>query len=287
LWVTLITVVGFGTKAGMFPMHGWLPTAHPVAPAPASAVLSGVIVKAGVLCVMRVLYFVVGFDTIRGTWVQTTLILLALITVFMGSMLALREPNLKKRLAYSTVSQVSYILFGLFVGTAEAIGGGLMHVWFHSFMKTALFLCAGAVIVKTGQTQVSDMRGVGKRMPVTLWCFTLAGVGLIGIPPFSGFISKWALAKGALAADIGVFAWLGLVVLLVSALLTAGYLLPVSIAAFFPGMDAPALAAAYPRGEVGARMLFAMIVLAALTVLLGVWPAPFANVVNQIAASLT
>ena len=113
LLITFLVIIGFGTKAGMFPMHGWLPTAHPVAPAPASAVLSGVITKAGVLAVLRVIYYLVGADVLRGTWVQKGFMTLTLITVFMGSMLAYREPLIKKRLAYSTVSQVSYVLFGL------------------------------------------------------------------------------------------------------------------------------------------------------------------------------
>lgn len=123
LWVLLITVIGFGTKAGMFPMHGWLPTAHPIAPAPASAVLSGVITKAGVLCIIRVIFYVTGADFLRGTWVQTALIMLALITVFMGSMMALKVTVLKKRLAYSSVSQVSYVLFGLFLLNETAFRG--------------------------------------------------------------------------------------------------------------------------------------------------------------------
>ncbi len=284
LWVLFITMIGFCTKAGMFPMHGWLPTAHPVAPGPASAVLSGVIVKSGVLCVLRVLYYVVGVSAFRGTWVQTALLTLSLVTVFMGSMLALAEKNLKKRLAYSTVSQVSYILFGLFAADGAAVTGALLHVWFHSLAKTALFLCAGAVIFRTGKNRTDELRGVGKRMPVTMGCFTLAGIGLIGVPPFSGFVSKWFLAKGAMEANLGVFGWLGPVVLLVSALLTALYLLPVSISAFFPGMGAGELAAAYPRGEVKAKMLVPVVALAALTVLLGVWPAPLQNAAEAIAA---
>ena len=150
LWATLITVIGFATKAGMFPMHGWLPTAHPIAPAPASAVLSGVITKMGVLCVVRVLFFTVGAANLRGTFVQTVLLILALCTVFMGSMMAFKTTGFKKRLAYSTVSQVSYILFGLFLMTPQAFAGAVEHMYFHSIMKNALFLCAGAVILKTG-----------------------------------------------------------------------------------------------------------------------------------------
>ncbi|MCI9105700.1 MAG: NADH dehydrogenase, partial [Lachnospiraceae bacterium] len=181
-------LVGFGAKAGMFPLHGWLPTAHPVAPAPASAVLSGVITKSGVLAVLRVVYFVVGPEVLRGTWVQQVWIFLTLLTVFMGSMLAYKEPLLKKRLAYSTVSQVSYVLFGLSMLQPQAFVGALSHVVFHSLIKNALFLCAGAVIVMTGKTQVKDMRGLGRRMPVLLGCYTVVSLALVGIPPASGFI---------------------------------------------------------------------------------------------------
>ena len=286
LWIVLIAILGFSTKAGMFPMHGWLPTAHPVAPAPASAILSGVIVKSGVLCVIRILYQVVGVKALRGTWLQTVLLVLSLLTVFMGSMLALREDQLKKRLAYSTVSQVSYILFGLFLFEPAGFTGGLLHVWFHSFMKAALFLCAGAIMLQTGYTRVSDMRGLGKRMPLTFWCFTLTGIGLVGIPPLSGFISKWYLARGALAGAAAPFTWLGPVVLLLSALLTAGYIFPVIISGFFPGMSADALQAKFPQGEVRPVMLIPMLFLAALTVAFGLWPTMLQTVAEGIAASL-
>ena len=230
-------LVGFGAKAGMFPLHGWLPTAHPVAPAPASAVLSGVITKSGVLAVLRVVYFVVGPEVLRGTWVQQVWILLTLLTVFMGSMLAYKEPVLKKRLAYSTVSQVSYVLFGLSMLQTQAFVGALSHVVFHSLIKNALFLCAGAVIVMTGKTRVKDMKGLGEKMPVLFSCYTVVALALVGIPPASGFVSKWYLAVGALASGTGVWTWLGPAVLLVSALLTAGYLLPLTIQGFFPGAD--------------------------------------------------
>ena len=141
----LCMILGFATKAGMFPMHGWLPTAHPVAPAPASAVLSGVITKAGVLGVIRCVFYCVGVHRLRNTWVQYTFLVLALITVFMGSMMAYQEKVLKKRLAYSTVSQVSYVLFGL--ATLQPIGfiGAILHVIFHSLVKDTLFLSAGSV----------------------------------------------------------------------------------------------------------------------------------------------
>ena len=273
-------IVGFGTKAGMFPMHGWLPTAHPVAPAPASAVLSGVITKAGVLGIIRSVFFIAGPDLIRGTWVQYTWIVLALTTVFMGSMLAYKENVLKKRMAYSTVSQVSYILFGL--STLHPIGfiGALMHVVFHSLVKNTLFVSAGAIIYKTGKTKVDQLLAIGKEMPVTMWCFTLVSLTLIGIPPTSAFVSKWYLASGALDSGIPVASWLGPVILLISAVLTAGYLLTISIKGFLPGntFDYTTL----ENHEPGLLMLVPMIVMTAGAVLFGVFPAPLVNLISDI-----
>ena len=263
-------IVGFSVKAGMFPLHAWLPTAHPVAPAPASAVMSGIIVKMGVLGMIRVVYYLVGADAIRGTWVQTVWLILSLATVFMGSMLAYREKVLKKRLAYSTVSQASYILFGLALLQPQAMMGSLLHVVFHAVIKSCLFLSAGAIIYKTHKTNVEDLRGIGKEMPVTIWCYTLASAALIGIPPASGFISKWYLATGAMESGVKLFSWLGPVVLLVSALLTAGYLLPITVKGFLPGAD-------FNYGELKKRepnwvMLLPLLVFAVLAVLLGVFP---------------
>ena len=284
LVITFLVILGFGTKAGMFPMHGWLPTAHPVAPAPASAVLSGVITKAGVLAVIRVVYFLVGASALRGTWVQTAFLVLTLITVFMGSMLAYREPLLKKRLAYSTVSQVSYVLFGLACMHPVAFGGALLHVVAHSTIKDALFLCAGAIIHQTGKTYVRDLRGIGKEMPITIWCWTIASLGLIGIPPTGGFVSKWQLATGALDAGLGVIGIVGPIVLIISALLTAAYLLPVTIGGFFPGSDYDY--SALESREPGRLMTVPMLVLAAGVVLCGVLAQPLMNVIAAAAAAI-
>lgn len=268
--LSFIMILGFGVKAGMFPLHAWLPTAHPVAPGPASAVLSGVIVKAGVLAVIRVVYQMIGVEFLRGTWVQTAWMALALLTVFMGSLLAFREPVLKKRLAYSTVSQLSYILFGLAVMETEAMTGALLHVAAHAFIKVALFLCAAAMIYRTGCTRVEELRGIGKGMPVTLWCYTIVSLGLIGIPPMSGFVSKWFLAVGSLRSGIPVFSWLGPVVLLVSALLTAGYLLPITMQGFFPGEGYDA--SRFAGKEPSCLMLAPLLALAAFTVFIGLLP---------------
>ena len=280
LVVAFSMIMGFGVKAGMFPMHAWLPTAHPVAPAPASASMSGIIVKMGVLGMIRGVYYIVGPDFLRGTWVQTAWLVLSLVTVFMGSMLAYREKVMKKRLAYSTVSQVSYILFGLALLQPQAMMGSLLHVVFHAVIKSCLFLSAGAIIYKTHKTNVEDLRGIGKEMPLAIWCYTLASAALIGIPPASGFISKWYLATGALESGLGIFAWLGPVVLLVSALLTAGYLLPITVNGFLPGADFDY--GSLKKKEPNLVMLLPLVILGALAVLLGVFPGGLTEFISRI-----
>jgi len=263
-------IIGFGVKAGMLPLHAWLPNAHPIAPAPASAALSSLIVKMGVFGVMRVVYYLFGANFLRGTWVQYLWLILTLITVFFGSMMAYREKLFKKRLAYSTVSQVSYILFGMALMNEVALTGAVLHILFHAIIKSALFMSAGAIIYKTGLERVDEMKGVGKRMPKVLWCYTICSLALIGIPPASGFISKWYLATGSLVTEIPVISWLGPVVLLISALLTAGYLLPITIDGFFPGPDFDYKH--LEKKDPTRQMTVPIMILAALAVLFGLFP---------------
>lgn len=284
LFASVLLLLGFGTKAGMFPMHGWLPTAHPVAPAPASAVLSGVITKAGVLGIIRSLYYVIGMEYFRGTYVQTVFLTLTLLTVFMGSMLAYKEKVLKKRLAYSTVSQVSYVLFGLALFTPAGFAAALLHMVFHSVIKNGLFLFAGTVIHQTGEERVEGLHGLGKSMPVSFWCFTVVSLGLVGIPPLSGFVSKWYLAMGAMDANVGAFSYAGPAVLLVSALLTAGYLLSITADGFFPGKDFVPGTPEPREGHVS--MLLPCVVFAAATVLLGLVASPLYEFVTELGSSL-
>lgn len=267
LFVYFVMMLGFGAKAGMMPMQAWLPTAHPVAPAPGSAILSGVITKGGVLAMIRVTYYLFGPDFLIGSWAQDALIVLALSTVFVGSMLAFRENQLKKRLAYSTVSQVSYVLFGLMLLTPEGVRGALLQIVFHALAKDTLFLAAGAIILSTNYTRVDQLRGIGKRMPVTMWCFTLASLSLIGIPPMSGFVSKWYLASAALDSGLPLIGYAGVAVLIVSALLTAGYLLPIVTNGFFPGSDYIA-----ERREVGRQMTVPMLAFSVFAGLFGLFP---------------
>lgn len=276
-----LMIIGFGTKAGMFPLHGWLPTAHPVAPAPGSAVLSGIITKAGVLAIIRVVFYIVGAEFIRGTWVQYTWMILALVTVFMGSMLAYKADILKKRLAYSTVSQVSYILFGLSVLNTNGFIGGVLHVLFHSFIKDALFLCAGAIIYRTHITKVSELRGIGKKMPITMWCFAFLSLALVGIPPTSGFVSKWYLAMGAFDQANKVFAYVGPIILLVSALLTAGYLITIVLKGFFPGDDFDYQK--FEKTKESPLMTVPILLLTVCAVAFGMFPTPIINFITSIA----
>ena len=272
LAAVMIGIVGFGTKAGMYPMHGWLPAAHPIAPAPASSLLSGIVAKAGVVCVVRLVYYSVGADNIRGTWVQTAWMTLCLLTIFMGSMMAFREKIMKKRLAYSTISQISYIMLGLSFLSPEGLKGGLLHLMQHAASKGCLFLVAGVFIYKLGVRNVTDLKGIGRRMPVTMWCFTIASLSLVGIPPLGGFVSKWVIASAALSYGVVPFAYLAPAVLLVSALLTAGYLLPVTVDAFFPGRDKEEESA--PKAgdaEPSPLMTVPMIALCACTLVVGLF----------------
>ena len=279
-----LMVIGFGAKAGLFPLHAWLPIAHPVAPAPASAVLSGVVVKSGVLAMIRTVFYVTGPEIIRGSWVQTVWMVLALMTIVMGSTRAFYENLFKKRLAYSTVSQLSYVLFGLSTLHPIGITGALLHVLFHSVAKSLLFMSAGSVIHQTGKTKVSELLGVGRQMPVTLGCFTLGALSLVGIPPFAGFFSKWYLANGSLASEIPGFGWIGPTVLLLSALLTAGYLFPIAVQGFLPGK-------AYeknpgPKCEADLTMTIPMMILAVLALLLGIFSEGLIAFLSELAAGL-
>lgn len=276
-----LIVLGFGAKAGLVPLQMWLTEAHPVAPSPASAVLSGLITKGGVIAIIRSVFYLFGADFVKGSWVQTAILVLCVITIFFGSMLAYREKLLKKRLAYSTISNVSYVLFGLFTFSALGFTGALLQVVFHALAKDALFLCAGSIIFATHKTYVSELTGIGRRMPVTMWCFAIAALSLIGIPPAGGFVAKWYLAIGALQSG-SVLQLVGVIVLMVSALLTAFYLLPIVAKAFFPGKDYPV----EEPCEVETKMLVPVVVFSALVIILGIVPGGLNHYIAALAGML-
>lgn len=272
-----VMITGFCGKAGLFPLHGWLPTAHPQAPSPASAVMSGIITKMGVLATIRVVFFIFGADFLRGTWVQTYWLVLILITIFMGSMMAFKEPLMKRRFAYSTVSQVSYVLLGLASMNAEGITGGFLHIVFHACAKTTLFLMAGAVIYYTGTTKVKDLKGLGRKMPIIWFGYTLASLSLVGVPPFGGFVSKEFLAHGIMGTEIGWAAVAGPVVLLISAVLTAGYLLWITIDGYEGNEKAIPL---------NWKMVTPIMLLGLGSILIGLFPGPLEHIAEQIAHAL-
>lgn len=281
-FMVLLAVIGFGTKAGMYPMHGWLPTAHPVAPAPASALLSGIIAKAGVLMVIRLVFYMVGSDFLLGSWVQYAWMILALITVIMGSSMAYSENLLKKRLAYSTVSQVSYIMLGLSTLNITAFIGSLLHVVFHAVIKNTLFMSAGSIILQTGKTKVDELDDIGRSMPATMIAYTLASLALVGIPPASGFISKWYIATGAAEAKLGAASFIIPAALLLSALLTAGYLLPITIKGFFSTKKHDAAEKPENR-DPAPSMLVPLLVLGCGSLLLGIFASPLLGYISGIA----
>ncbi|GAB2585237.1 complex I subunit 5 family protein [Nitrincola alkalisediminis] len=221
--IFLLLIGGMAVKAALFPFHGWLPTAM-VAPAPVSALLHAVaVVKAGAFGIIRVVYDVFGIEL---AWQQGYLLPLSLIasfTILYGSWRALQQTDIKKRLAFSTVSQVSYIILGVtLIGPLGTIGG-LVHLLHQGLMKVTLFFCAGNYAETLGIHKIHELNGTGKRMPMTSAAFTLGALGMIGIPPVAGFISKWYLGTGALAAGMDWVIW----VLIGSSLLNAAYFLPV------------------------------------------------------------
>lgn len=279
--VTFIAIVGFSCKSGMFPLHSWLPVAHPEAPAPASSVLSGVITKIGIVAIIRVVFFVVGVEVLRGSWVQNIFLGLSLVTIFMGSMMAYWERGLKKRLAYSSISQISYALFGIFLFSSVGALGALLQIAFHAITKNILFMCAGAIIFQTGKTESEQLRGLGRGMPIIFTCFTIAGLSLVGVPFTSGFVSKFYLATASLASGGKFFGVLGMGVLILSAFLTAGYLLTISVKSLFANSEDEVT----ENCEPSKFMLFPIGFLSALIVIFGIFPKPIISLAEAVIQS--
>ncbi|MGY6646083.1 MAG: complex I subunit 5 family protein, partial [Salinarimonas sp.] len=222
LMLFLVLIAGLGVKAALVPFHAWLPIAM-VAPAPVSALLHAVaVVKAGAFGIMRVVYEVFGIHVAVDLGVTLPLAIAAGITIIYGSLRALTQDDIKKRLAYSTVSQVSYITLGVALASPIAAIGALAHLIHQGLMKITMFMAAGNLAEGLGVKKVSAMNGVGRRMPGTMLAFTLAALAMIGLPPLAGFVSKWYLATGGLDAGQG---WV-IALLLGSSLLNAAYFLP-------------------------------------------------------------
>ena len=228
-WALLFLFVFGFAKAGIMPMHSWLPAAM-VAPTPVSALLHAVaVVKVGVFCILRAVTGVLGTGFMSSLDMGVVLGYVASFTVLTSSLIALSQDGLKRRLAFSTIGQLSYIVLGAALLSPKGLTGSLMHIGMHAFGKITLFFCAGAIFVATGKQYISQMKGLGRTMPITFGCFFVGSLSVIGLPPCGGFISKWTLLMGTLESHQTVF----LVVFLVSSFLNACYFLPIVYQAFF------------------------------------------------------
>lgn len=232
--IILLALFMFGTgKAALMPFHRWLPAAM-VAPTPVSALLHAVaVVKAGVFTVLKVTIYIFGVDLLHDTGASQWLMVVAAMTILLGSLVAMTKDNLKARLAYSTISQLAYIVLGAALANDLGIFGGALHIATHAFGKITLFFCAGAIYVAIHKTDISTMKGIGRQMPFTMAAFFIAALSIIGLPPCAGSWSKWYLAMGAM--ETGHLALVA--VLMVSSLLNVAYLLPIPIRAFFAKAD--------------------------------------------------
>lgn len=233
--VFLFGFFGFGVKSAVVPLHSWLPTAG-VAPTPVSALLHAVaVVNSGVFAILRLIYYTVGADVLRGTAAQNVAMGFVCVTIVYGSVMALRQRSLKRRLAYSTVSNLSYILLGALLMCPAGLAAALMHMAMHSVIKIILFFCAGALLCATHHhaRNVEDYEGFGRKLPLLFSVFAIASLALIGVPPLAGFTSKWYIATAAAQAGTPM-AIVGVAALCISALLTGLYLTDVLIRAFFP-----------------------------------------------------
>ena len=226
--LVLLFVFGFA-KAAVMPFHAWLPAAM-VAPTPVSALLHAVaVVKVGVFSVVRMITGIFGTEWLETLELSTLICGIAAVTVIVSSLIALSQDGLKRRLAFSTIGQLSYIVLGVALLSGNGMVGGLLHIAMHAFGKITLFFCAGAIYVATGVTKISQMVGIGRRLPLTMTAFFIGALSVIGLPPCGGFISKWHLVLGTVEAE----QYLMLAVLLVSSLLNAAYFLPIVYRAFF------------------------------------------------------
>lgn len=282
LWIYFFSFMGFGVKAAVWPMSSWLPQAG-VAPTPVTALLHAVaVVNAGAFAIIRLTYYSFGIEFLRGTWVQDACMALTMFTIVYGCSRAVKESHIKRRLAWSTVSNLSYILFGALVMTPQGLVGALSHFVIHGFMKITSFFCAGAFMHQTGKKYVYEMDGMGKSMKVVFGTFTVSAFGLMGVPGFAGFISKWNLTEAAVESG-NVLAYVGVACLLLSALLTAIYMLGVVSRAFFPSRRE---ISAEPVSDPGWQMCLPMLVCAAATVILGIWSEPLIDFFRAVARGI-
>jgi len=282
----VLFIFGIG-KAAIMPFHRWLPAAM-VAPTPVSALLHAVaVVKAGVFTVLKICVFIFGLDLLSVLPTTQFLLYLAGASVFLASLIALRQDNLKARLAYSTVSQLGYITIGALLATSSGVIGSSMHIAMHAFGKITLFFCAGAILVTLHKSKISEMQGIGRQMPITMFAFFIASLSIIGVPPTGGTWSKWFL----LMATIETKQWALMVILMLSSLLNIAYFLPISFHAFFPNLSTNKSISSENRvqatqlKEAPLPALIAIIITTLACLILFVYPQPLFELASAILAN--
>ena len=275
---------GFGVKAAIFPFHSWMPDLV-VSPTPVSALLHAVaVVKGGVFTLVRLIYFGFGPVFLRGSWAQTVVMTAAIITIVYGSARALRTPHLKRRLAFSTLSNLSYILFSLTLMTPAGLQGGLTHMIYHAFTKITMYCCAGAILHQAGREYIYNMEGLGRRMPMTFGLFTLSSFALVGVPPLGGFAGKWVISEAAVAS-VDPLAYVGIGALILSTLLTALYLLTLVTRAYFP-LDKTDLTVIQTVRDPGPGTVVPMVLMTGAGVLLALFSDPLIRLMQQVSMGL-
>lgn len=282
LFVYVMAFLGFGVKAAVCPFNAWLPQAG-VAPTPVTALLHAVaVVKSGAFAIMRLTYYGFGIEFLRGTWAQYLLMGMVIFTIVYGCSMAVRETHIKRRLAFSTISNLSYILFGVLIMTPLGLVGALCHMVFHGVMKICSFFCAGAMITQAHAVYVHELDGMAKKMPKVFAVFTVSALALMGVPGLCGFVSKWYLAKAAFASG-SMLAVAGVGGLLISALLTAVYMLSIVIRAYFPGNAFDYGTLRDDIRDPDWRMLLPLALFVAGMAVLGVYSAPLVQFFMRVA----
>jgi multicomponent Na+:H+ antiporter subunit D len=286
LFVTFFLFLFGFAKAAVMPVHNWLPSAM-VAPTPVSALLHAVaVVKVGVFSILRVVFHIYGVDLMSRLNLGISVAYIVSFTIVMGSIIALSKDNLKARLAYSTVSQLSYVILGAVLLTPSSMTGGIVHIANHAFSKITLFFCAGSLYASAHKTEISQLSNIGKKMPWTMAAFFIASLSMIGVPPAAGFISKWFIAIGSIEAkELPI-----LMVLLFSTILNAAYFLPITYKAFFEkeggGSDSNHISHGHQdhHDEIkeNPMIVIPLVLTALISLILGVYPNYFLSLAQEV-----